>query len=184
MISAHDTASPGVEGALRCGNCGEPMRRLRLAGHYGQCVEIDLCAGCHLLWFDAIESARLTGSSLLALVGEMALAQREPHRLLGREARCPRCAGMLRSVHNRSRWGRSVQLECARRHGAHHSFAQWLAEKGLIRPLSSADRARLIERDGSLTCLNCGAPYRTVLSIAILDGSLRSRRSWPWAGGS
>ena len=39
---------------LSCGNCGEPMLALPLAGHYGQQVEIDLCAPCHLVWFDPI----------------------------------------------------------------------------------------------------------------------------------
>jgi len=51
---------------LRCGNC-EPMQRLALNGHYGQQVEIDLCAPCHLVWFDAVESVRLTGVSTLSL---------------------------------------------------------------------------------------------------------------------
>ena len=46
--------------------------------------------------------------------------------------RCPRCAGKLKIVHNQSRWGRSSQLQCMRRHGAYQSFAQFLEEKGLL----------------------------------------------------
>jgi hypothetical protein len=133
------------------------MRRLTLDGHYGQRVEIDMCAPCHVIWFDAIESVRLTGTGMLALLGEMAQAQREAHRSFRRDARCPRCAGALKPVHNRSRWGATLQLECKRGHGAFQSFAQFLSEKGLVRPLSSADRASLLRRDEGLHCLNCGA---------------------------
>jgi hypothetical protein len=133
------------------------MRRLILDGHYGQQVEIDLCAPCHLVWFDSVESVRLTGTGMLGLLGVMADAQREPHRVLGRDARCARCAGTLKPVHNRSRWGPTLQLECRRQHGAYQTFAQFLSEKGLVRPLSSADRASLIQRGEGLHCLNCGA---------------------------
>lgn len=133
------------------------MRCLDLDGHYGARVEIDLCAPCHLVWFDAVESARLAGTGMLALLGAMAEAQQEPHEVLRPKARCPRCAGGLKAVQNRSRWGRTAQLECLRRHGAYQSFAQFLSEKGLIRALSAADRADLLGRDGALSCLNCGA---------------------------
>jgi hypothetical protein len=139
-----------------CGNCGAPMRALQLAGHYGSTVTIDLCEDCDLVWFDDVETARLSGTGLLELIGEMASAQRLPHHGLGSAIVCARCRGPVRSVHNRSRWGASMQLACLARHGAYQSFAQFLAEKGLTRPLSSADRARLLQRDGELHCINCG----------------------------
>lgn len=151
------TATPAPR--LACGNCGEGMQGLKLAGHYGREVEIDLCAPCHLLWFDRIESARLGGPGVLALIGAMAEAQSLPHRTLRDDTHCPRCRGGLKTVHNRSRWGRTLQLECARhQHGAWQSFAQFLEEKGLVRPLSSIDRAALLRRDGRIDCVNCGAP--------------------------
>jgi len=133
------------------------MRRLVLDGHYGQRVEIDLCAPCHLVWFDAVESVRLAGTGMLALLGEMARAQAEPHEMLRRDARCPRCAGTLKTIHNRSRWGATLQWECKRHHGVYQTFAQFLSEKGLVRPLASADRASLVRRGDALHCLNCGA---------------------------
>jgi len=144
--------------ALACGNCRQPMQVLRLAGHYGQSVEIDLCSGCHLVWFDQVESARLTAPAMLELIGRMAQSQSLPHATLTAQAACPRCRGPLRTVHNRSRWGRSLQLECVARHGALQTFADFLNEKGLLRPMSSADRAALLRRDGHLYCVNCGAP--------------------------
>lgn len=156
-MSVADTSAAAP--ALACGNCSAPMQVLRLGGHYDRSVEIDLCAPCHLLWFDRIESARLNGPGVLALIGAMAEAQSMPHRTVRDGAACPRCHGALKTVHNRSRWGRSLQLECLmQQHGACQSFAQFLLEKGLVRPLSSVDRAALLRRDGRLDCVNCGAP--------------------------
>lgn len=154
MISSpsplHDT--------LPCGNCGLPLRRLALQGHYARPVEIDLCSPCHLVWFDSLESVRLTGASLLELIGAMAEAHAEPHRPLGDRLRCPRCSGALKRVANRSRWGPTEQLECLRGHGAWQTFAQLLSEKGYMRELTSADRAALLRVNSALACVNCGAP--------------------------
>ena len=129
---------------------------MTLHGHYGRALEIDLCAPCHLVWFDTIEGAHLAGTSLLALVGEMAAAQTLAHTPLRPQMGCLRCRGPLHTVHNPSRFGASLQLECAQRHGAWQSFAQFLQQKGLLRPMSSADRHRALQRDGALHCVNCG----------------------------
>jgi Zn-finger nucleic acid-binding protein len=142
--------------SLACSNCGAPLRALRLAGHYGSVVEIDLCAPCHLVWFDVVESARLAGPGLLALIGEMAAAQALAHQPLRPDLGCPHCRAPVRTVHNRTRWGRSLQLECPQRHGAWQSFGQFLNEKGLLRPMSSADRARAQRAPDGLHCVNCG----------------------------
>lgn len=145
-----------VEG--RCGNCGESMARHVLDGHYGTRIEIDVCAPCHLLWFDTLESVRLSGVGLLDLIGVMAQAQRVAHRPLAAGVHCPRCNAALKRVHNRSRFGPTLQLECAGGHGFAQTFGLWLSEKGLWRELSPADRARLRSRGGVLHCLNCGGP--------------------------
>lgn len=142
--------------ALACSNCGAPLRVLALPGHYGSTVEIDLCAPCHLVWFDTVESARLSGPGLLTLIGEMAAAQSLAHQPLRPGIGCPHCRSPVRTVHNRTRWGPSLQLECPRRHGAWQTFGQFLNEKGLLRPMSSADRARALQRPGGLHCVNCG----------------------------
>jgi Zn-finger nucleic acid-binding protein len=142
--------------APACGNCGRPLATLALAGHYGRRVEIDLCGPCHLVWFDHIEAARLTGTGLLQLVGEMARLQSLPHETVRPSQPCPRCQGPLKTVHTRTRWGPSLQLECAAGHGAWQTFGQFMAEKGLLRAMGSADRARALQRDGRLNCVNCG----------------------------
>lgn len=133
------------------------MQRLALAGHYGRTVELDLCAPCHLVWFDHTETANLAGASLLELIGTMAAAQSLPHVPLRDDAGCPRCRGALKTVHNRTRFGPSLHLECANRHGSYQTFAEFLAEKGLLRPMSHIDRAALLATHGRIDCVNCGA---------------------------
>ena len=137
------------------------MQRLTLAGHYGRSVDLDMCRGCDLVWFDGTETAQLSGTSLLELIGAMAASHELPHGLLGADARCPRCDGALQLVHNQSRWGRSSQLQCQRRHGAYQSFAQFLEEKGLLRPMSRVDRAKLLQARGRIECVNCGGAIGT-----------------------
>ncbi len=151
------TAGAGSEAAIACGNCHEPMQRLMLPGHYGRTVEVDLCSHCHLVWFDLTETARLSGPALLDLIGAMAATQGLPHRTLDPKAGCARCGAALKTVHNRSRWGASLHLECRAGHGAYQTFAQFLQEKGLLRPMSRIDRARLLEKPGRIDCVNCGA---------------------------
>lgn len=133
------------------------MQPATLAGHYGRSVELDLCPSCHLVWFDQTETARLTGSGLLALIGAMAQTQTLPHVALSDSARCPRCSGALKTVHNRSRWGESMQLECRLGHGAYQTFTQFLQEKGLLRAMSRIDRAQLLQNAGQIDCVNCGS---------------------------
>ena len=152
MNAAATTAEP----LLECGNCRQPMQRLTLAGHYGRDVDLDLCRHCDLVWFDGSETAQLAGSGLLTLIGAMAGSQVIAHQMLRADPRCPRCAGALGIVHNQSRWGRSTQLQCLRRHGAYQSFAQFLGEKGLLRPMSRVDRAKLLQSRGRIDCVNCG----------------------------
>jgi len=146
-----------AEPLLVCGNCRQPMQRLAFTGHYGQRVNLDLCRHCDLVWFDDIETAQLSsGPALLELIGAMASSHELPHEMLGADPRCPRCDGKLSIVHNQSRWGRSSQLQCRRRHGAYQSFAQFLEEKGLLRPMSRIDRAKLLRDRGRIDCVNCG----------------------------
>lgn len=152
---------PAPTVAAPCGNCGQPMRQVTLAGHYGRAVELDLCAPCHLIWFDQTETARLTGAGLLALIGAMAQAQSLPHTTMSAQAHCPRCHGPLKTVHNRSRWGASLQLECRDGHGAYQTFTLFLQEKGLLRAMSRLDRQQLLQQSGRIDCVNCGAAIGT-----------------------
>lgn len=155
-----------------CGNCGAAFQALRLSGHYGQAVELDLCPACHLVWFDSIESARLGGPALLELIGAMAAAQSLAHEPLKPALACARCRGPVHEVHNRTRFGQSRQLECRARHGAYQSFAQFLAERGLTRPMTATDRQRAHQRTGGLGCLNCGGTIAPTDTACTWCGSV------------
>jgi hypothetical protein len=150
-------ASPASKRSLACGNCQQTMQALQLRGHYGQPVDIDFCAPCHLLWFDSLESSRLTGASMLDLIGTMARAQNEPHQTITERIHCPRCTGGLKLIHNQTRWGPTRQLECIKGHGLSQTFAQFLSEKGLLRSVTAMDRNILQQQGHTLHCLNCGA---------------------------
>ncbi|HZV92711.1 MAG TPA: hypothetical protein VFF72_05805 [Caldimonas sp.] len=147
----------GADPVLACGNCHAPMQRLALCGHYGSKVELDLCDSCDLVWFDDVETARLNGPGMLELIDRMARAYDLPYETLRDAVTCPRCAATLVLAHNQSRWGRSVQLQCPRGHGDYQSFAEFLEEKGLLRPMSRIDRSRLLRDKGRIDCVNCGA---------------------------
>jgi hypothetical protein len=160
--------------SLACGNCGQPMAVLQLQGHYGRQVEVDLCAPCHLVWFDPVESARLAGPGLLALIGHMAQAQTLAHTSARPGMHCPHCRGPLHTVHNRTRWGPSLQQECAAGHGAWQTFGQYLSEKGLLRPMSSADRARAHAGGATPHCINCGGTLAAADDSCSWCGSTRA----------
>ena len=165
--------TPFVEPTLACGNCRETMQRVTLPGHYGMPVELDLCAGCHLVWFDSTEGARLSGPAVLSLIGTMAESQSLPHAALTDAVRCPHCSGGLKTIHNQTRWGQLLQLECLKHHGVYQSFAQFLQGKGLLRPMSLADRNKLLASEGRIDCVNCGA------DVALEDDACRYCRSVP-----
>ena len=102
----------------------QPMQRLALAGHYGQSVDLDVCRGCDLVWFDGTETAQLSGPGAARADRPDGRGRDLPHELLRADTRCPRCAGALKTVHNQSRWGRSVAAAVPEaRHGAYQSFA-------------------------------------------------------------
>lgn len=150
-------ATPAADPPLACGNCRAVMLRVSLGGHYDSKVDLDLCQSCNLVWFDDVELARLSGVGMLDLIGRMAEAYGLPFEPLRPTLSCPRCDGKLVLAHNQSRWGPSVQLQCPRRDGAYQSFAQFLEGKGLLRPMSMADRAALLRDKGRIDCVNCGA---------------------------
>lgn len=160
-----------------CTHCHEPMQALHLEGHYGNQVEIDLCARCHLVWFDAYESVRLSGLGWLALLRRMDQAMQHLPGPLATDMACPRCQGAMKGIFNATKFGRFTALECPRCRGQFRSFAQLLAERGLVRALHPRDLEVLAEEGRAPACLNCGAPVRDGLGGA---GAHRT----PTAGGA
>ena len=134
------------------------MRAVTLEGHYGQQVEVDICARCHLLWIDDLESVRLSGLGWIALLRQMHADAAGQTRALQLPLGCPRCTATLKPVRNLTRFGRTAAHECPKRHGYFQTFALLLAERGLVRPLNPRDRKTLLAENRTPTCLNCGAP--------------------------
>lgn len=146
-----------VTDAPACPQCGHTMAPLDLEGHYGQKVPTDVCGECHLVWFDAFESVRLSGLGWVQLLRRMQEAA--PHRPgpLNAALACPRCAAPLKAVHNLNRFNRFAALECPRQHGHVQTFTLLLAERGMVRPLARDDIAALAEERRAPCCFNCGA---------------------------
>lgn len=162
------------------------MALLRLRAHTGRTIEVDHCAACRLVWFDTLESVQLAGLGWVELLREMSRdemrrpAQPATHApgppssdagagpraqalavLPSPAARppvlpCPVCTQPLKTVHNRSRWGRFPMQECASGHGHLHTDAGLLAERGLVRPLLAPERGALKAQKRTLHCLSCG----------------------------
>ncbi len=144
-----------------CTSCQQPLKEVRLEGHYGQSVSADVCGNCHLVWFDAFESVRLSGLGWIGLLREMIATPRASQNVPAR-LQCVRCHGSLKAVRNLTRFGRTAALECERGHGHYQGFALLLAERGLVRSLNSRDLAALKEENSTPSCLNCGAPVENL----------------------
>ncbi len=147
--------------ANHCTSCQQPLKEIVLEGHYGQRVVADVCGNCHLVWFDAFESVRLSGLGWVGLLREM-IATPRAAQTVPRQLQCVRCHGSLKAVRNLTRFGRTAALECGRGHGHYQGFALLLAERGLVRTMATRDLATLHKENTQPSCLNCGAPVDSV----------------------
>jgi len=139
------------------------MRVLDLSGHYQRRVQIDTCTHCCLVWFDDTESVRLAGPGIAEFVGEihgaMQVGGGHDHAVsLSRMQSCPICHSALKTVSNRTRFGRTTQMECPQGHGYYQTYVLYLAEKGYVRPLAWADIRSLLAAGKKLFCADCGYP--------------------------
>jgi hypothetical protein len=137
------------------------MQLLRLRSHRGEAVEaqVEHCAPCRLVWFDALESVALHAQGWVTLLRAMEAGAQLPlpHEQRGRWG-CLHCEQPLRAVRNQTRYGRFGVMECPQRHGHLHTQAGLLAERGLVRPLGAPERQALRDRQLTLRCFHCGAP--------------------------
>ena len=135
------------------------MRPLTLTAHYGRQVEVDLCADCHMLWFDGHESVNLAGRGVLDLLRAIEASHGHAHHPLAGQMACPRCEARLQRSANLTALGPTAHHECPRGHGAAQSFSLYLAEKGFVRPLYRPEVEQLRtrpEQRQQFVCLNCG----------------------------
>lgn len=138
-----------------CPGCSLPLYHVVLEGHYAKAVQVDLCVACHLVWFDAFESVRLSGLGWVQLL--RAMLQPASQAVLPRIMACVRCHAPLSAVHNQTRFGHTAAMECRQGHGQLQTFTLLLAERGLLRAVLPADRSSLAREGRTLQCLQCGA---------------------------
>ena len=143
---------------MQCPGCAATMAALTLDGHLGTKVELDLCAACQVIWFDRMESLRLSPGATLSLfrtIGERKQTSPPP---LGDPLKCPRCDLRLLLTNDRQRNTPFRYRRCAREHGRLITFFDFLREKDFVRPLSARQIAELRASVQSVNCSNCGAP--------------------------
>jgi len=142
------------------------MTALTLDGHLGTKVELDLCAACQVIWFDRLESLRLSPGATLSLfrtIGERKQTSPPP---LGDPMKCPRCDLRLLLTNDRQRNTPFRYRRCAREHGRLITFFDFLREKDFVRPLSARQIADLRASVQTVNCSNCGAPIDLTLASA------------------
>ena len=125
--------------------------------HYGRSVELDLCHGCGLIWFDGRESVSLTPGAVLRVFAALD-AHREQRHPLAREAMtCPRCRARLAPTTDRQRSTTFAYWRCPAEEGRLTTFFDFLREKNFVRPLSPERLAELRAYARTVNCSACGA---------------------------
>jgi hypothetical protein len=134
------------------------MSQQTLAGHVGAGVQIDLCSGCQVIWFDHFETLQLSPGGTLRLFQTIGSSSATRGRPLGDPLTCPRCEIRLILTNDRQRNTPFRYWRCVRSHGKLMTFFDFLREKDFIRPLSAAQLDLLRQNVQSINCSNCGAP--------------------------
>ena len=143
---------------LACPSCGGAMSAHRLESRLGTQVPIDVCRTCQLIWFDRLESVKLSPGStlrLFRLIGERPPDSPQP---IAAPLKCPRCRIRLLATQDRQRNTRFRYWRCGRDHGRLITFFDFLREKDFIKPLSPQQVTKLRANVQTLNCSNCGAP--------------------------
>ena len=146
---------------LPCSGCGAEMTRDTLEGHYGTRVELDLCRGCGVFWFDKSESLNLAPGAVLrlfVLIDEANKALGAARPPLPDRLACPRCRASLARTFDLQRATRFSYWRCPGEHGRLITFGEFLREKNFVRPLSGAELAELRQHVKQISCSSCGAP--------------------------
>jgi hypothetical protein len=133
------------------------MDEQQFEGNYGRVVLLDLCPGCHGLWFDTNESLNLTPGAILRLFSTSAEKQNDQRQPLAEVMRCPRCGRRLTATTDQQRNTRFHYFRCPEEHGRFITFFQFLREKNFVRSLNSQEIGALRQHLKMVNCSNCGA---------------------------
>jgi hypothetical protein len=134
------------------------MHTRRLDAHYGRAVDLDLCHGCALIWFDSRESIALTPGAVLRLFTALDEHHEQRHPLQRERMSCPRCRQGLEPTVDRQRATQFSYWRCLAEHGRLTTFFDFLREKNFVRPLSPERLADLRRYARAVNCSACGAP--------------------------
>jgi hypothetical protein len=154
------------------------MSEQSFEGRGGKQVVLDVCHGCHGLWFDADESRRLSSMGTLHLFRDLHGHRGEHRNQVARVCKCPRCHVTLALAHDMAHNNRFQYSRCPQKHGHFISFFQFLREKGIVRGLNLKELTELRKHVDTLQCSNCGAPIelakqsgctRCQAPVSILD---------------
>lgn len=171
-------------GGRRCPSCGEAMEQRAFDRKPLGRVELDVCFGCHALWFDQHESLQLTPSAVLQVFNIINEHRERPARPLGEHPRCPECNKALKLTQDVQRHNRISYHRCVDGHGRLTTFFQFLREKNFVRSLSPGEIAQLKVQVAQVRCSSCGAPVSLErdaqcghcrASVSILDAEAVSR---------
>lgn len=133
------------------------METRRFDAHYGRTVELDLCHGCGLIWFDGRESIALTPGAVLRLFAALDEHRERRHPLQRDTMTCPRCRRQLAPTVDRQRATTFAYWRCPAEDGRLTTFFDVLREKNFVRPLSPERLAELRAYTRTVNCSACGA---------------------------
>lgn len=134
------------------------MRAITLARELPGSVDLDLCATCQALWFDAGESQQLTPGATIELFRAINDAKPERRDPLPSQLMCPRCDTPLAFTHDLQRTTHFTYYRCPFGHGRFTPFVQFFLEKNFVRPLAPQEMERLRADAKTIRCSGCGAP--------------------------
>jgi hypothetical protein len=141
-----------------CPGCGAGMERRSLERKPFGRVELDLCFGCHAIWFDQYESASLTPGAVMELFRAIQSQRDAPPNPIADNPRCPMCRDRLQLTHDIQRTNRISYYRCPRGDGRFTTFFQFLREKNFVRSLTNPEIDRLRVHVAQVRCSGCGAP--------------------------
>ncbi len=143
---------------MNCPECKEQMVEQSFEGLSGKRVVLDVCQGCHGLWFDKNESRRLSSLGTLQLFRKLHGRRNEYRQRPSRSRRCPRCDSPLALTHDMAHNNSFQYARCPENHGHFITFFQFLREKGIVRSLNRKELTELRKHVDTLQCSDCAAP--------------------------
>jgi DNA-directed RNA polymerase subunit RPC12/RpoP len=143
---------------VRCPSCADTMHVHSLAGAHGMPLEIDVCYSCNAIWFDQMESARLSPDGVIELFGLIHQRGTTSARPFSARMACVRCGDGLFEVSDMARNNRFKYRRCPGGHGRLTTFYHFLAEKQFVRTLTKPEREQLCATVKQIKCSSCGAP--------------------------